>query len=74
VSSIPELGLTPDHDLGAVHTLPDFRAILESDPMTPADRETLAGQAEVMIDGLYAHMLPSTPARFRSTARTRTTW
>ena len=57
MSSIPELGLMPDHDLGAVHTLPDFRAILESDPMTPADRETLAGQAEAMIDGLYAHML-----------------
>ena len=57
MSSIPELGLTPDHDLGAVHTLPDFRAILESDPMTTADRETLAEQAEAMIDGLYAHML-----------------
>jgi C-terminal processing protease CtpA/Prc len=57
LSSIPELGLTPDHDLGAIHTLPDFRAILESDPMTPADRETLAEQAEAMIDGLYAHML-----------------
>jgi hypothetical protein len=57
LSSIPELGLAPDHDLGAVHTLPDFRAILESDPMTPADRETLAAQAEAMIDGLYVHML-----------------
>jgi len=57
VSSIPELGLTPDHDLGQFTRCPDFRAILESDPMTPADRETLAEQAEAMIDGLYAHML-----------------
>jgi hypothetical protein len=57
MSSIPELGLTPDHDLGAVHTLPEFRAIIESNPMTPADRETLAEQAEAMIDGLYVHLL-----------------
>jgi C-terminal processing protease CtpA/Prc len=57
MASIPELGLTPDHDLGAVHTLPEFRAIIDSNPMTPAERETLAGQAEAMIDGLYAHLL-----------------
>jgi hypothetical protein len=55
--SIPELGLTPDHDLGAVHTLPEFRAIIDSNPMTPAERETLAEQAEAMIDGLYVHLL-----------------
>ena len=55
--SIPELGLTPGHDLGAVHTLPEFRAIIESSPMTPAQRETLAEQAETMIDGLYVHLL-----------------
>ena len=57
MSPIPELGLTPDHDLGAVHTLPEFRTILDSNPMTPADRETLAEQAEAMIDGIYVHLL-----------------
>lgn len=57
MSPIPELGLTPDHDLGAVHTLPEFRAILDSTPMTPADRETLVEQAEAMIDGVYVHLL-----------------
>jgi C-terminal processing protease CtpA/Prc len=57
LSSIPELGLTPDHDLGAVHTLPDFRDILEGNPMTQAERETLAEQAAAMIDGLYVHLL-----------------
>ena len=57
MSSIPELGLTPDHDLGAVHTLPDFRVIIDSNPMTSAERETLAEQAEAMIDGLYVHLL-----------------
>ena len=53
MSSIPQLGLTPDHDLGAVHTLPEFRTILDSSPITEADRETIADQAEAMIDGLY---------------------
>ena len=50
MSSIPQLGLTPDHDLGAVHTLPEFRTILGSSPITQADRETIADQAfaEVM--------------------------
>ena len=57
MSSIPELALTPDHDLGAVHTLPEFRAIIEANPMTLADRETLAEQAAAMIDGLYVHLL-----------------
>ena len=57
MASIPELGLTPDHDLGAVHTLPEFRAIIDGNPMTPAERETLAEQAEAMIDGLYVHLL-----------------
>ena len=57
MSSIPELGLTPDHDLGAIHTLPDFRTILDSSPITQADRETIADQAEAMIDGLYVHLL-----------------
>jgi len=57
LSSIPELGLTPDHDLGAIHTLPDFRTILDSSPITQADRETIADQAEAMIDGLYVHLL-----------------
>jgi Peptidase family S41 len=57
LSSIPELGLTPDHDLGAVHTLPDFRTILDSSPITQADRETIAEQAEAMIDGLHVHLL-----------------
>jgi len=56
LSSIPTIELTPDHDLGAVHTLPEFRAIIESDPMTPADRETLAEQAATMIDGVYVHL------------------
>jgi hypothetical protein len=55
--SIPELELKPDHDLGAVHTLPEFRDIIEGDPMTPAERETLAEQAAAMIDGLYVHLL-----------------
>jgi C-terminal processing protease CtpA/Prc len=57
MSSIPQLGLTPDHDLGAVHTLPEFRTILDSSPITQADRETIADQAEAMIDGLYVHLL-----------------
>jgi hypothetical protein len=57
LSSIPTTELTPDHDLGAIHTLPEFRAIIESDPMTPADRETLVEQAATMIDGVYAHLL-----------------
>ncbi len=57
MSSIPELGLTPDHDLGAIHTLPDLRTILDSSPITQADRETIADQAEAMIDGLYVHLL-----------------
>jgi hypothetical protein len=55
-SSIPTTGLTPDHDLGAVQALPDFRGIIESDPMTPAERETLAEQAATMIDGVYVHL------------------
>ena len=57
MASIPELGLTPDHDLGAVHTLPELRAILDSSPVTQADRETIAEQAEAMIDGLHVHLL-----------------
>ena len=56
MSSIPQLGLTPDHDLGAVHTLPEFRTILDSSPITQADREAIADQAEAMIDGLYVHL------------------
>jgi hypothetical protein len=56
MSSIPQLGLTSDHDLGAVHTLPEFRTILDGSPITQADRETIADQAEAMIDGLYVHL------------------
>jgi hypothetical protein len=57
MASIPEVGLTPDHDLGAVHTLPELRTILDSSPVTQADRETIAEQAEAMIDGLHVHLL-----------------
>jgi C-terminal processing protease CtpA/Prc len=57
MASIPELELTPDHDLGAVRMLPEFRAIIDSSPITLAERETLAEQAETMIDGLYVHLL-----------------
>ena len=41
----------------SVHTLPEFRIILDSSPITEADRETIADQAEAMIDGLYVHLL-----------------
>ena len=56
MSSIPTTGLTPDHDLGAIRTLPDFRAVIDNAPMTLADREMLAEQAATMIDGIYAHL------------------
>jgi C-terminal processing protease CtpA/Prc len=57
VSSITEIGLEPGHDLGDVRTMPQWRTLIEKDLLTQADRETLMQQAEVLLDGLYVHLL-----------------
>ncbi|GAA1297101.1 hypothetical protein Psi02_13890 [Planotetraspora silvatica] len=54
---IPVLGLADDHALGDVHEMPRMREIVQSSPLTPADRAVLVDQAAVVIDGLYAHLL-----------------
>ena len=57
MSSTPELALQPDHNLGAIRTLPEFRALIEQDALTKEQRELLVEQAATMIDGLYVHLL-----------------
>ncbi len=57
MSSIPEIGLEPGHDLGDVRTMPQFRTLIEQNLLSGADRETLAQQAAVLLDGLYVHLL-----------------
>jgi hypothetical protein len=50
----PELGR--GHGLGAIRTMPEFRAFVARDPLTEAQRLTLVDQAEVLIEGLYVHL------------------
>jgi hypothetical protein len=57
MSSLAELGLEPGHDLGEVHSLPEFRAVTAHDAITQAERELLVDQAATMIDGVYVHLL-----------------
>jgi C-terminal processing protease CtpA/Prc len=57
MSSPAEIGLVPGHDLGEVHSLPEFRAVTAHDAITQAERELLVDQAAAMIDGVYVHLL-----------------
>ena len=54
MTSTPQLALQPDHDLGAIRTMPEFRALIERDALTKEQRELLVEQAATMIDGLMA--------------------
>jgi len=57
MSSPTELGLEVGHDLGEVHSLPEFRVVTAHDALTQAERELLVDQAATMIDGVYVHLL-----------------
>jgi Peptidase family S41 len=52
-----ETGIQGGHDLGAIHTMPEFRTVTEREAVTAADRDTLVAQAAALIDGLYVHLL-----------------
>jgi C-terminal processing protease CtpA/Prc len=57
MSSTPEVTLEPDHGLGAVRTVPQFRELAEQTALTEADRATLLDQAALLIDTVYVHRL-----------------
>ncbi|HZD73042.1 MAG TPA: S41 family peptidase [Actinomycetota bacterium] len=57
MSSTPKIGLDPEHGLGDVRTLPQWRTLIEQDRLTPAERATLLQQAAILLDGLYVHLL-----------------
>ena len=44
------------HGLGAMVTLPEFRAGLAADTLTVDDRHRLVDQAETLLEGLYVHL------------------
>ena len=44
------------HGLGAIRTMPEFRADVSKDTLTAKQRTTLVDQAEVLIEGLYVHL------------------
>ena len=57
VPKIKKVGLGPDHGLGHVRSMPDYRAQLAAAaPLSVADRTLLVDQAELLLDGLYAHL------------------
>ena len=57
VPTIKKMGLDPDHGLGAVRSMPDYRAQLAAAaPLSVTDRTLLVDQAELLLDGLYAHL------------------
>lgn len=57
VPKIKKMGLGPDHGLGEVRSMPDYRAQLAAAaPLSVADRTLLVDQAELLLDGLYAHL------------------
>lgn len=45
----PEIGLEPGPGLGAVRTMPEFRAFA-------AQRRTIVDQAELLVEGLYVRL------------------
>ncbi len=48
--------LTPDHGLGTVRTMPDFREHVSQSPLTEAQRRLALDQAEILIGDLYTHL------------------
>ncbi|RXZ45990.1 S41 family peptidase [Agromyces binzhouensis] len=54
--SINVIGMGRGHGLGAVRTMPEFRAHVEASPLSEAQRRTLVDQAEILIEGLYVHL------------------
>ena len=44
------------HGLGAMVTLPEFRAGLAADTLTVDDRHRLVDQAETLLEGVYVHL------------------
>lgn len=56
MSSREATTLRRGHGLGAVRTMPEFRAHIGDGALTPEQRRTLVDQAEVLIDGLYVHL------------------
>ena len=57
VPKIKKMALGPNHGLGDVRSMPDYRAQLAAAaPLSVADRILLVDQAELLLDGLYAHL------------------
>lgn len=54
--SINDTRLGRGHGLGAIRTMPQFRADVSQSVLTPAERRTLVDQAEILIEGLYVHL------------------
>ncbi len=50
------IALTPDHGLGTVRTMPQFRDHIEQGPLTDAQRRLVLDQAEILIGEVYAHL------------------
>jgi C-terminal processing protease CtpA/Prc len=57
MSIMAEIKLDPDHGLGTVRTMPDFRELTEQPSLSGADRLTLLDQAALLIDTVYVHLL-----------------
>jgi hypothetical protein len=53
---IEDVDLGPDHDLGVVRTMPEFRAGLAAAALDETARRTLVDQAAILIDDLYVHL------------------
>ncbi|MGK5169301.1 S41 family peptidase [Geodermatophilus sp. CPCC 205761] len=56
MTGVPRVELAEDHPLGAVRTMPEFRAGLAEATMSEADRRLLVEQAEALVDGVYVHL------------------
>ena len=50
------LHLTDNHGLGTVRTMPQFRAHVAGNPLTPAQRSLVLDQADLLLGEIYAHL------------------
>jgi Peptidase family S41 len=48
--------LDPEHGLGVVRSMPEFRTHIAQGPLTEAEREVLVDQAEILLESLYVHL------------------
>lgn len=50
------VALSPDHGLGTVRTMPQFRDHVALSPLTDAQRRLVLDQAELLLGEVYAHL------------------